>query len=57
MSKSKSEAVRLINEQYEIIWTIVNSPDSELEELERIDLNDALEQLLASIKRIKPLPN
>jgi hypothetical protein len=57
MSKSKSEAVRLINEQYEIILTIVNSPDSELEEPERIDLNNALERLLASIKKIKPLPN
>jgi hypothetical protein len=29
MPQAKSEAIRLMNEQYEIIWTIANSPDSQ----------------------------
>ena len=57
MPQAKSEAIRLMNEQYEIIWTIANSPDSDLDEAERTDLNEKLEQLLASIKRLKPRPN
>jgi hypothetical protein len=57
MPQARSEAIRLMNEQYEIIWTIANSPDSDLDELERTDLNERLEQLLASIKRLKPRPN
>jgi hypothetical protein len=57
MPHAKSEAIRLMNEQYEIIWTIANSPDSDLDEPERTDLNEKLEQLLASIKRLKPRPN
>jgi hypothetical protein len=57
MPQAKSEAIRLMNEQYEIIWTIANSPDSDLDEPERTDLNEKLEQLLASIKRLKPRPN
>jgi hypothetical protein len=55
MPRAKSEAIRLMNEQYEIMWTIANSPDSDLDELERTDLNEKLQQLLTSIKRLKPL--
>jgi hypothetical protein len=54
---AKSEAISLLNEQYEILWTIVNSPDSELSDFERLELNEKLESLMASIKKIKLLPN
>jgi hypothetical protein len=55
MPQAKSEAIRLMNEQFEIMWTIANSPDSGLDERERTDLNEKLQQLLTSIKKLKPL--
>ena len=57
MTTSKSDTLRLLNEHYEIIWTIVNADDSMLEDQERENLNAALEQVLESIKRIQPLKN
>jgi hypothetical protein len=57
MPQAKSEAIHLMNEQYELLWTIANSPDSDLDQLERADLDEKLEQLLASIKRLMPRPS
>jgi hypothetical protein len=51
MKNAKEEALRLLNEQYEIMWAIVNSPDSAMTPEERRDLNEKLDRLLESIKK------
>ena len=44
---AKSETISLLNEHYEILWSIVNSPDSELSDFERLEINGKLESLMA----------
>ena len=56
-ASAKSQTLRLLNEQYEILWTLANAADTELSEEERADLNASLEQLLISIRKVKPLPS
>jgi hypothetical protein len=52
VKRSKEEEIRALNEQYELLWAIVNSPESRLTSEERNDLNAKLNQLLESIKKI-----
>jgi hypothetical protein len=53
MKKAREEEVRLLDEQFETLWAIVNSPESQLTKEERLDLNEKLDRLLESIRKIQ----
>jgi hypothetical protein len=52
MKKGREEEVRLLDEQFETLWAIVNSPESQLTKEERQDLNEKLDRLRESISKI-----
>jgi hypothetical protein len=52
MTKERAETVRLLNEHYDILKAIVDAPDSVLTRDERRDLNEKIERLGESIRKI-----
>lgn len=52
MTTPRTETVRLLNEQYEILWALVNGQDADLTTEERAELTKKLDGLRDSLEKI-----